>query len=125
VVKTVMIVDDAKDTVEMVATLLESEGYKVFSAYQGNDALDKLRKLEQKPDLVLLDMFMPGMSGREVCETIRGDDALRNLKVAFFTVAAFSEQGKQMLKDLNVSDYIVKPFDIDDFLKRIHRMVNE
>ena len=124
-VKTVMIVDDAKDTVEMVATLLESEGYKVLSAYQGSDALDKLRKLEQKPDLVLLDMFMPGMSGREVCETIRGDDALHNLKVAFFTVAAFSEQGKQMLKDLNVSDYIVKPFDIDDFLKRIHRMVNE
>ena len=120
-----MIVDDAKDTVEMVATLLKSEGYNVLSAYQGSDALDKLRKSEQKPDLVLLDMFMPGMSGREVCETIRSDDSLRNLKVAFFTVAAFSEQGKQMLKDLNVSDYIVKPFDVDDFLKRIHRMVNE
>lgn len=74
---------------------------------------------------MLLDMFMPEMSGREVCERIREDEELKKLKVAFFTVAAFSEQGKQTLKDLNVSDYIVKPFDIDDLLRRVHRMLGE
>lgn len=120
-----MIVDDAKDTVEMVSTLLESEGYKVLSAYKGSDALELLRDAEKKPDLVLLDMFMPGMSGREVCEIIRKDHALQDIPVAFFTVAAFSEQGKHMLKDLHVADYIVKPFDVDDFLKRIHRIVGD
>lgn len=124
-VKTVMIVDDAKDTVGMVKKLLESEGYGTMDAYNGKEALKLLKKTKEKPDLMLLDMFMPEMSGREVCERIREDEELKKLKVAFFTVAAFSEQGKQTLKDLNVSDYIVKPFDIDDLLRRVHRMLGE
>ncbi len=124
-VKTVMIVDDTRDIVGMVKKLLESEGYKTIDAYNGKEALELLRKAQEKPDLVLLDMFMPEMSGREVCERIRKDDDLKELKVAFFTVAAFRGQGKQMLEDLKVSDYIVKPFDVDDLLRRIRRMLGE
>ncbi|MCK5458838.1 MAG: response regulator [Thermoplasmatales archaeon] len=123
--KMVMIVDDTKDTVGMVKKLLESEGYETMDACNGKDALELLKKAEEKPDLVLLDMFMPEMSGREVCEIIRDDEDLKDLKVAFFTVAAFRGQGKQMLEDLKVSDYIVKPFDIDDLLKRIRRILEE
>ena len=119
----VMIVDDTEDTVGMVKKLLEFEGYGTMAAYNGKDALDMLKKSKEKPDLVLLDMFMPEMSGREVCERIRQDDELKDIKVAFFTVAAFREQGKQMLKDLNVLDYITKPFDVDDLLKRVHKML--
>lgn len=123
--KTVMIVDDTRDTVGMVKKLLESEGYKTMDAYNGKEALDLLKKVQVKPDLVLLDMFMPEMSGREVCERIRKDDDLRDLKVAFFTVAAFRGQGRQMLRDLDVLDYIVKPFDVDDLLRRIRRMLGK
>jgi len=123
--KTVMIVDDTKDTVGMVKKLLESEGFKTMVAHNGKDALELLKKAERKPDLILLDMFMPEMSGREVCERIREDEELKDLNVAFFTVAAFRGQGKQMLKDLNVLDYIAKPFDIDDLLKRVHKMVKD
>ena len=123
--KIVMIVDDTKDTVGMVKKLLESEGYETMDAYNGKDALESLKKAKQKPDLLLLDMFMPEMSGREVCERIRKDVELKDLKVAFFTVAAFRGQGKQMLEDLNVSDYITKPFDIDDLLRRIRRILEE
>ncbi len=119
----VMIVDDTEDTVGMVKKLLEFEGYATMAAYNGKEALDLLKKSKEKPDLVLLDMFMPEMSGREVCERIRKDDELKDIKVAFFTVAAFREQGKQMLKDLNVLDYITKPFDVDDLLKRVHKML--
>lgn len=119
----VMIVDDTEDTVGMVKKLLEFEGYGTMAAYNGKEALDMLKKSKEKPDLVLLDMFMPEMSGREVCERIRKDDELKDIKVAFFTVAAFREQGKQMLKDLNVLDYITKPFDVDDLLKRVHKML--
>ena len=124
-VKTVMIVDDAKDTVGMVKKLLESEGYETMDAYNGKEALKLLKKTKEKPDLLLLDMFMPEMSGREVCERIRKDEELKDIKVAFFTIAAFSEQGKQILKDLKVSDYIVKPFDIDDLLRRVRRILGE
>ena len=124
-VKTVLVVDDTRDTVGMIKKLLESEGYKTIDAYSGKDALEILKKAEEKPDLVLLDMFMPEMSGREVCEYIRQDDDLKDLKVAFFTVATFSDQGKQMLHDLDVVDYIVKPFDVDDFLRRIRKMLEK
>jgi CheY-like chemotaxis protein len=119
-----MIIDDTRDTVGMVKALLESDGFDTLCAYDGKEALEKLKGIEEKPDLILLDMFMPEMSGREVCEKIRKDNELKDLKVIFFTVAAFRGQGKQMLKDLHISDYITKPFDIDDLLKRIHKIVD-
>jgi CheY-like chemotaxis protein len=123
--KKIMIVDDTRDTVGMVKTLLQSRGFDTLCAYNGKEALEKLKEMEEKPDLILLDMFMPEMSGREVCERIRNDDELKNIKIAFFTVAAFRDQGKQTLKDLQISDYITKPFDIDDLVKRIHKMVDD
>jgi CheY-like chemotaxis protein len=122
-VKTVMIIDDEQDLLEMLRTLLESNGYKTMSASNGKDALDMLKKVEQKPDLVLVDMFMPEMSGREVCEKIRKDVQLKHLKLAFLTVAAFGDYGKQILKELNVLDYILKPYDIDDLMKRVNKMM--
>lgn len=122
-----MIVDDTKDTVEMIEKLLKSEGYDTITAFNGKEALEKLRSLkdDQKPDLILLDMFMPEMSGREVCETIRAekDPSLKNIKIAFFTVANFKEHGKQILNDLKVLDYITKPFDVDDLLNRLRNML--
>ena len=123
--KTILIVDDTRDTVGMIKALLESEGFETLIAYNGKEALERLKKAKEKPDLVLLDMFMPEMSGREVCEHIRQDDELKDLKVAFFTVAAFRGEGKQMLKDLQVLDYITKPFDIDDLVKRVRKMLGE
>ena len=128
-VKKVMIVDDTRDTVEMVEKLLKSEGYTTIIAFNGKEALDKLRSVkdDEKPDLILLDMFMPEMSGREVCETIRADKdpGLKDIKIAFFTVANFKEQGKQILNDLKVIDYITKPFDVDDLLNRVRTMLEQ
>jgi two-component system alkaline phosphatase synthesis response regulator PhoP len=122
-VKTVMIIDDEQDLKEMLSLLLESNGFKTVSASNGKDALKILKQLEQKPDLVIIDMFMPEMSGRQVCENIRKDEKLKDLKLAFLTVAAFSGYGKQMLKELNVLDYILKPYDIDDLIRRINKMI--
>jgi CheY-like chemotaxis protein len=123
-VKKIMIVDDTRDTVEMVEKLLTSEGYKTIIAFNGKEALDKLRNMnaDERPDLILLDMFMPEMSGREVCERIRSEKnpGLKDIKIAFFTVANFKEQGKQILKELKVIDYITKPFDVDDLLNRVY-----
>ncbi len=123
--KTIMIVDDKIDTVNMVEALLSSKGYDVISANSGKEALNKLNEIENKPDLVLLDMFMPEMSGREVCEKIRNTEDIKDLKIVFFTVASFSDKGKQMLKELNVSDYITKPFDNRDLLERIKKIIGE
>jgi CheY-like chemotaxis protein len=122
-VKTIMVIDDEPDLREMLNILLKSNGYNVMSASNGKDALKILQESEQKPDLVLVDMFMPEMSGREVCEKIRNDKNLKDLKLAFLTVAAFGEYGKQMLKELDILDYILKPYDIDDLIRRINKML--
>jgi CheY-like chemotaxis protein len=72
--------------------------------------------------MILLDMMMPGMSGREVCERIRKDPHTKDLKVAFLTVAKFSESGKYLLKKMNVSDYITKPFENADLVRRVKKI---
>jgi CheY-like chemotaxis protein len=117
----VMIVDDEESLIELVTAILEQEGYEVMTAMDGEEALRKLEK--QKPDLVLLDMMMPGMSGREVCEKIRKNPKTRDLKVIFLTVAKFSEAGKGVLKDMKVSDYITKPFENADLTRRVKKII--
>jgi len=119
--KKIMIVDDEEGLIELVKAILEEEGYEVITAMDGKECLEKLKKV--KPDLILLDMMMPGMSGREVCEKIRKNPKTKNLKIVFLTVARFSEMGKDVLKKLNVLDYITKPFDNKDLVRRIKNIV--
>jgi len=119
--KTIMVVDDEPALLQLIEAILGTEGYNVIAVSNGREALEKLKKA--KPDLVLLDMMMPGMSGREVCEKIRSDPKTKSIKVAFLTVAKFSEAGRDTLKKMKVSDYITKPFDNDDLLKRIKKIL--
>jgi len=119
--KKIMIVDDEEGIIELLTAILEEEGYEVITAMDGKECLEKLKKV--KPDLILLDMMMPGMSGREVCEKIRKNPKTKNLKIVFLTVARFSEMGKDVLKKLNVLDYITKPFDNKDLIRRIKNIV--
>jgi len=121
--KTIMIVDDELHMVELEKAILEAEGFKTITAMNGDEALKLLEK--NKPDMVLLDMMMPGMSGREVCEKIRKNPKTKSLKIIFVTVARFSEIGKDLLKNMNVSDYITKPFDNDDFVNRIKKAIGK
>lgn len=118
--KKIMVVDDEESLVELVKAILKEEGYEVMAAMNGEECLDMLKT--EKPDLILLDMMMPGMSGREVCEKIKGNPETKNLKIAFLTVAKFSEIGKDSLKKMGVLDYITKPFDNDDLLRRVKKM---
>lgn len=119
--KKIMVVDDEESLIELVKAILENEGYEVISAMNGEECLEKLKMV--KPDLILLDMMMPGMSGREVCEKIRKNPKTKDLKIAFLTVAKFSEAGKDVLKEMNVLDYITKPFDNEDLVRRVKRIV--
>ena len=119
--KIIMIVDDEPPINKVVEDILEPEGYNVVSALSGPEALDKLKKV--KPHLILIDFFMPGMSGRELCKKIRADSKLKNIKVAFITAATFSASGKDELAKMNVLDTINKPFDYKDLIQRVKKMV--
>ncbi|MEE9323116.1 MAG: response regulator [Candidatus Aenigmarchaeota archaeon] len=119
--KKIMIVDDDESLIEALTAVLEREGYEIIPAISGEECLEKLNTI--KPDIILLDMMMPGLSGRRVCKRIRENPKTKNLKVAFLTVVKFSETGKGTLKDLNVVDYITKPFDNEDLVKRVKKLV--
>ncbi|MBU2441690.1 MAG: response regulator, partial [Nanoarchaeota archaeon] len=109
--------------VELEKAILAAEGYKIISAFNGEDGVKMLEK--NKPDLIILDMMMPGMSGRETCEKIRKNPKTKNLKIIFVTVARFSEVGKDTLKNMDVNDYITKPFDNDEFVFRIKKVIGD
>ena len=119
--KSILLVEDENDVRETIKMLLESEGYEVGEARDGFEGLEQLKK--KKYDLALVDMFMPKMSGREMCERIRKDPKIKNTKFAFLTAALFSSEGEKELKKLKSLDYIQKPFDIDDLKKRIKKMI--
>lgn len=119
--KKIMIVDDEESLVELVKALLEREGFEVIEAYNGKECLEKLKSI--KPDLILLDLMMPGMSGREVLEKIRKNPKTKDLKVAFLTVAHFSEIGKKVCEDLKVCAYITKPFDNKELVQKVKELV--
>ena len=114
--KAIMIVDDEADIRSSVKTILEKEGYKVITAVDGDDCLKKLEK--GKPDLILLDIMMPGTPVREVVKKIKG------VKISYLSVVRTSEAEKeQLLKSSNIVDFIQKPFDIKDLIKRVKKIV--
>jgi len=119
--KKILVVDNEEDTCKLVKVNLQDAGYKVITALSGKEALSKLKK--QKVDLVLVDYFMPEMSGRKLCEEIRKDTKLKNLKLMFLTIAQYGKEGYKEMERLKISDYIIKPFKNDDLIKRVKKLV--
>jgi CheY-like chemotaxis protein len=110
--KTIMVVDDEENIRALAEALLGEAGYKVILAVNGGDCLKKLKN--QKPDLILMDIMMPGIPVKEVVKKIR------NIRIAYFSVVAVSEAEKQALsKQKNVVGYIQKPFDNQDLIKKV------
>ena len=119
--KKIMLVDDEENLLELVKTLLTQTKFEVIGTSSGEECLEKLK--EVKPDLLLVDVMMPGMSGIELIEKIRKNPRTKNLKVALLTIVRYSELGEDVIKRLSISDYISKPFDNEDLIRRVKKLV--
>ncbi len=115
--KRIMVVDDEPDTIELTKTVLEMNGFKVVPFSDAKEALNSLKK-GPLPDLIVLDMRMPQVSGPDFCERIRADPRTKNLKIVFFTASSFKEDA--IVKKYSVLGYIFKPFDNDQLVKDIN-----
>ena len=113
----VLLVDDAKAIHSLVHALFENEPLKLHSAYEGLTALKMIARL--KPDLVLLDVDMPGINGFELCRHIRENPFTMHVPVIFLTAAAQTDQKVNGL-ELGAQDYIVKPFEPAELTARVH-----
>ena len=121
--KKILIVDDEKDIRELTKELLISWGYQVKTASDGMAAIDMLRK--EGFDLVLLDILMPKMSGTETVQIISKDQKLKDQKIAMFTVVMKNEDERILLKLLNITEYITKPFESQELKKRLKKILAE
>jgi two-component system, OmpR family, alkaline phosphatase synthesis response regulator PhoP len=119
--KKILIVDDEEDIRGLFKEQLEQGGYEVEAVESGKTCLQQLR--QKTYDLILMDMFMPGMSGRETFEYMLNDEKLKGIKLAFLTVADLGEKGKQELAYLGAVDYMTKPISGDELLARVKKII--
>ncbi len=114
--KTILVIEDEKDLAELVAFNLEKEGYRALLATDGVLGLEKAR--DATPDLILLDLMLPGMSGTEVCKALKGDGKTARIPVIMLT-ARGEEIDRVVGFEVGADDYVLKPFSTRELLLRV------
>jgi len=117
-----MVVDDEEVIRLTVESVLKDEKFKVISAVNGQDCLDKLKK--SKPDLILLDIMMPGLTSKEILTAIRKDKKTAKIKIIFLTAVRFAEITQKDLVIGNVVDFVEKPFNNENLIRRIKKALH-
>jgi two-component system, OmpR family, alkaline phosphatase synthesis response regulator PhoP len=118
--KKIMIVDDEVEVVELLKSRLVNSGFRVCTAYDGNDALAVVKK--EKPDLILLDVILPTVNGYDVCGLLKKDNATKKIPIIMLTV-------KGKIGDIDegilsgADDYIAKPYELNELLDRIKKII--
>ena len=115
--KRVLVVDDDVKTVELVKLYLNRDGYRVLTAFDGVEALRLAR--ESRPDLIVLDLMLPGIDGLEVCHTLRQES---DVPIIMLT-AKTTDQDKLEGLDLGADDYVTKPFSPRELAARVRAVL--
>lgn len=115
--KKILIIDDEPKIVEAVAAYLENSGYETFSAFDGEKALDFINKI--KPDLVILDLMLPKISGEEICKTIRKTSRIPIIMLT----AKVDEDDKITGLNIGADDYVTKPFSPRELVARVNSLL--
>jgi DNA-binding response OmpR family regulator len=98
------------------------EGFNVLVSYNGEDALNQARK--EKPDLILLDLMLPKLDGYKVCRLLKFDERYKHIPILMLT-AKTQEKDKILGKETGADEYITKPFDIDELMKKVKTYLNK
>ena len=115
--KRVLVVDDDEKTVELVKLYLNRDGYRVLTAYDGVEALRLAR--ENRPDLIVLDLMLPGIDGLEICSTLRAES---DVPIIMLTTKT-TDQDKLTGLDLGADDYMTKPFSPRELAARVRAIL--
>ena len=119
----ILIIEDDRDIVEMLKYNLEEEGYEIITAQEGMDALKKIH--EDNPDVVLLDVNIPGMNGFELCRLIKEDPNLKDIIVVMISAVYYSDEDAKKGMAMGADAYLRKPISpkllieaVDDLLTK-------
>ena len=119
--KKILIVDDESSIVAPLQFLMERNGYRVQVAASGEEALESLEK--NRPDLVLLDVMLPGLSGFDVCRMIRENPENKGIRILLLTALGRKVNVAKGLA-LGADDYIIKPFANNELVARVRRLLD-
>jgi CheY-like chemotaxis protein len=121
--KKILIVDDEKDTLSVLEKALTTEGYSVITADNGKDAI--MLAKSKHPELIMLDILMPGMDGAEVAARLKEHTETKNIPVIFLTclLSKVEEKGR---KDHTINGYVfvAKPYNVEGLLAQVERLMN-
>ncbi len=112
----ILIVEDEKDIIKMLEYNLKKEGFRVIDARDGEDALDLA--VREYPNLILLDLMLPGIDGLEVCKSLKKESKTSSIPIIMLT-AKSQESDKVVGLELGADDYITKPFSVRELIARI------
>lgn len=113
--KKILVVDDEPDILALAVERLKKAGYQILSAVSSEEALEILAK--EMPDLILLDLLLPGMQGDELCKKLKSDKKFKHLPIILFTASIIRVPAK--VAEIGADDYIVKPFEPSDLMEKI------
>lgn len=118
--KSVLVVEDDQDIREVIVAILEAEGYEVSSLGSGKEVIATVQRT--LPDILLLDVMLGDMDGRDICKALKSAPATRQMPVMI--VSATHGWGTRHEKQCMADDYLAKPFDLTDFLARVSGLAN-
>jgi len=124
--KKILIVDDDVDIIELVKNRLTKNNYAVIFSNTGADGF--IKAIEQKPDLIIMDVMMPNLSGGEVVKLLKSNSSTQNIPVLFFTALATNAPNSNALDEINVGGHlfpaITKPFEPTKLLSAIKLLID-
>jgi CheY-like chemotaxis protein len=116
----ILVVDDEPDNRELLEIILASEGFRVVAAASGAEALAIVAR--EAPDLIVLDVMMPNMTGYEVTAKLKGDPATRNIPILIFS-AVSDPDARRLGLSAGADDYLAKPVEYADLVKRVRKLL--
>ena len=120
--KRILIVEDDFALRSMLVLLMQSLGYEVFQEENGGSAVQKI--LDLRPDLVLLDVNLPGMKGTDICASVKGDVRVKDIPILMMTGEFRETDDKVKAFGLGADDYVLKPVDIGILSARVKAMIS-
>ena len=115
--KKIFIADDERDIVDIMQLILETQGYLVETTHNAYDIFN-IKDKDQLPDLILLDIWMQGIDGREICNQLKKNPFTKHIPVLFISANADLEK---ITAQSNANGFIEKPFDMYDFLRKVEK----
>lgn len=117
-IKKILIADDDEGIVDAITMILEVMGYDVEFTYDGGSVIDAVKN---KPDLIMLDIWMSGHDGRDICKLLKNDPQYKNIPVLMISA---SRDIRQSALDAGANDFMEKPFEMDSLLDKVQELLN-